>query len=290
MLSIIIDGNEFSLDDGVHATLVGYDGWGASPSRRLSSQGPLQHGDTDEGQRLQPRFGSLVLQAPSTELDDLYIAREALLDLINPEDEIILKWDLPYGTRQFDVVYYDDMQMAWEPREWANLKFAVVLKASDPTCYDPTVQIKTFVGTASTAFLVPLTLNVFVGGSTIDQVQTVEYEGNWNAYPTVQIDGPATNPIVENLETGEKLDFTGLALASGQSRIVDTRYGFKTVVDGSGVNQIQDLTDDSDLATFHIERKRAYESHKNNDLKVTVSGVDSNTRVVVRWNNRFIGI
>lgn len=290
MLSLIIDGHEFSLDDGVYSTLVGYDGWGASPTARVSSSGPLQHGETDEGQFLEARVGNLILQNPKTALDNLYDARMALLDLINPADNLILKWSLPYGVRYFDVVFYGDMTMEWEVKQWANLKFSLTFKAPNPTCYDPETFVLSFVGSSGTAFVVPMVVNVFVGGSTLISTQSIQYKGNWDESPIVEIRGPAEDPVIENLTTGEKLDFTGLTLGSGALRTIDTRYGFKTVVDGSGVNKIAELTNDSDLATFHLARKRPYEPYRNNIISVNATGIDSTTRILVRWNERYLGI
>lgn len=291
ILSLIVDGNEFSLDDGTYCRLIGYDGWGSSPSQRQASQGPQQHGDTDEGQFLKPRFGSLALKIMEAELDQMYYRKQELLDLFNPEASLILKWYLPYGVRQFDCFYYEDLSLGWDRGKWATQNVGVVLKCPDPTCYDPSIFTLTWVGSSGSggAFLVPWEVPTEVGGSTFDDIQTVQYHGTWIEYPLITIAGPAENLVITNHTTGEKLDFTGLTLGAGEQRIIDTRYGFKTVLDEAGANQIADLTDDSDLATFHIERKRPYETFRVNNIQAVASGVDSNTRVIIRYLERYTG-
>jgi len=290
MLSVLVDGYEYSLDNGQYGLLVGHDGWGMSPSKRISSQGPQQNGDTDEGQTLQPRFGTLLFLIPNLELGAMYDAREPLLELFHPDNSPKLKWTLDKGIRYFDCFYAGNLSMPWKPKDWANANFALTLKCPDPTCYDPTVNVGTWVGSSGTAFAIPWVVPSFVGGSVIDQNQTIEYDGTVVEYPEIEIAGPATDTIITNNENGYKLDFTGLTLGLGEKRIVDLRYGYKTVKDGSGDNQIQDLTDDSDLASWAIERKRFYESSRSNNIHVSATGVSSSTRIVVRWKNRYIGI
>jgi hypothetical protein len=225
-----------------------------------------------------------------TDLDEMYNRKAELLDLFNPDNALSIRWTLPYGVRQFDGFYYDDLSLGWDKRKWAAQNFGVVIKCPDPTAYDPSRKTKTFVGSASgAAFTIPWYIPLYIGGSNLDDVQVIAYPGTWISYPEVEIVGPATDAVITNLETGEKLDFSGLTLGSTERIVVDTRYGFKTVVDQDGVNAIDALTDDSDLSTFHIEHKRPGESARDNPIWVIASGIDSGTRVVLRYYERYTG-
>jgi len=66
-------------------------------------------------------------------------------------------------------------------------------------------------------------------------------------------------------------------------------YGYKTVTDSSGTNQIADLTSDSDLATFHLAASPEVAAGNNS---ITVQGNDATeeTGVMLRWYERFLGI
>src|SRR3990172_5948554 len=290
MLSVIIDNREYSLDDGAYGHLIAHDGWGMPVSTRVASQGPLQHGDTDEGQFLEPRIGNLVFRVNNPNLDSFYDAREPFMELFHPNNSPRLKFSMNKGIRVFECFFLDGISMPWQPGSWGNLRVVVTLKCPDPSCYDPVVRTLTFTSGSGGGFEIPLMVPISVGGSTIEDVHNIQYEGTWIEYPKITIVGPIEDVTLINEATDEVLDFTGLSLGSGEQRIVDTRYGFKTVVDGSGVNKIADLVADSDLATFHLEHKRIYETSRSNPIAVTGTGSDSNTKVIIRYLERYLGI
>ena len=94
--------------------------------------------------------------------------------------------------------------------------------------------------------------NILTDGVMATTGETITNAGTWDEFPVISIPGPAGSPIVTNTSTGEVLDFTGATIPTNTSYIIDTRYGYKTVTDSNTVNQIDKLTDDSDLSTFHL--------------------------------------
>ena len=86
----------------------------------------------------------------------------------------------------------------------------------------------------------------------INDTTTIQYNGQVPAEPIISIVGPITNPVLTQGSTGKKIDFTGTTIASGNNYQIDTRYGYKTVFDGSSVNRIANLTKDSDFADFYV--------------------------------------
>jgi hypothetical protein len=119
--------------------------------------------------------------------------------------------------------------------------------------------------------------------------KTIVYGGSWRAYPVVTIVGPITDPVLTNATTGQKLDFTGITIASENTYIIDCRYGYKTVKNAAGVNKLADLTSDSDLAEFHIAPSGEVNAG-NNAFTLTGTLTDANTQVTIAYNERFIGI
>lgn len=292
MLDLIRGGNTYSLDDGTYAYLTGDDGWGAAPLHRLIERGPLQHGDTDRGFRLDPRIGSLVLFLNGTSRDDLYTRRATLLELFTPTDDPLkLRWTLTSRTRQIDVYYAGDMAMGSGDRGGFTQRVAVTLRADDPTFYDPTAESVTFaLGGGSDSLEVPLEVPMVVGSSTLDATNTITYNGNWRSYPQqIRVTGPITDAVITNSTTGEVLDFTGATIAGGDYYDIDLRYGYKTVTDSSGANQIADLTDDSDLATWHLAAAPDAAGGVNS-INVTGSSVTEATKVEVTYFERYTGI
>lgn len=144
-------------------------------------------------------------------------------------------------------------------------------------------------GGGSGGFNVPLTIPMSVGASTLNVTSVIDYGGTWRSSPVIVMTGPITNPVILNTTTNEKLDFTGTVLGSGTTYTIDTRYGYKTVVDQTGANKIADLTNTSDLATFHLAADPEATDGLNS-IQVTGTGVTSATSVFVQYYERFVGV
>ena len=164
-------------------------------------------------------------------------------------------------------------------------RVTITLSAPDPALYDPIAQSLTVtVGTVATGFEVAMPVPVFVGKSTINYIDTITYAGNWYEYPyEIKIEGPISNAKITNNTTGETLDFTGSSLTAGQAWYIDLRYGYKTVTREDTTNAISALTEDSDLATWHLEPG-------SNEIQVTGTGASPDTEITIAYYNRYIGI
>lgn len=284
-LELIRGGTAYSLDDGTYCQWTGDDGWGIAPLHRLTERGPLQHGDTDRGYRLDPRVGQLALIILADTEDAMYAARDTLMGLFAPTAALALRWTLATRTRQIDVHLVGGMTMSSTERGvWAQ-KVAVTLRAPDPTFYDPAGEGVAFsLGGGSDALEIPLEVPMVVGASTIDASAVVTNDGNWLSYPhLVRITGPIEDCVIVNGTTGEKLDFTGVTLGGGEWLDLDLRYGRKTVVDEAGANRIADLTSDSDLATWHLEPGA-------NSIRVTGINATEATKIEISFFERYVGL
>lgn len=292
--SLVTASGETNLSDNTNYLLTGLSGIGMAPTRRITQQGPEQHGATDLGYRLQERKIALSLLALGGSEDDWFTRRNTVLSLFRPADAAVsLKIATSDGTivRQIDCYFSahldlgvdPDLRQGWQP-------VAVELVAPDPTWYDPVgVSVTYGIGGAGQAMNVPLAVPWPVGTSSINTARALSYAGTWDAYPTITVVGPITNPVITNDSLGDKLDFTGLALAAGQKRVIDCRYGYKTVVDQSGTNKVSDLTSDSNLATFRVG------AHPNplnggNSIRVSGTNITTATEVYLQYNTRYVGV
>lgn len=291
MLSVIVGTSKHILDDGELGLLVAYDGWGMPPSHRISSRGHNQHGETDLGFRLDPRFGTIVFEIPASDLSEMYTKRSALLSYFNPKNDLKLLWELPNGkNRQINCVYSGDMTLPWDANTYATQRIAITLKASDPTFYDPAQALTTIPGdSGGTPWAIAWSIPWTLGGTGVNVSRSINYEGTFLTYPIVTINGPITDPVVTNTTTGEKLDFTGTTLLINEWLQIDTRYGLKTVVDELGVNQISALSDDSDLSTFHIAPDNEAPGGVN-AISFTGSSAGEATNVKVQFYTRYVGL
>lgn len=292
-LTAIVSTTEYDLSDGSICWVERVDGVGQPALHRLRERGPQQHGETDVGFRLDPRTVRLILSVEAETEAGLESKLANLTQIFGPRvDAISLEWQLAGGeTRRLDCFYRDDMSLASQDRTAKQLqRVAVVVEAPDPAFYDPvSVSVQFSLAGGSSAFDVPMSVPTGVGTSTLDQTVTVTYAGSFRTFPTVTIYGPITDPVVENLSTGETLDFTGITIASGDHYVIDTAYGVKTVEDSSGTNKIADLTEDSDLATFHLAPDPVV-VNGDNDIQVTGTAVDAETEVYLSYFDRYLGL
>lgn len=281
--------NSIDLTDGVNYTLFEFDGLGMAPNHRLSQRGPFQDGETDVGYRLDPRT-VLLSFAMHGEYTTLASNRAALLGFCKPgasTDPLKLRWTMPDGTqRQIDCHHGGDLSLPSNAWFQKHHRAVLSLRCPDPTLYDPTGTSVQFAQTGgSTGMAVPMAVPFTLGASTLDVTQAITLDGAnaWDTYPIIYITGPVTSPVITNSATGEKLDFTGYSVGSGDTYTIDLRYGAKTVVDSSSANQTYKLTTDSNLATWRLVPGA-------NSIRATGTSITGATSILIQFNQRYIGV
>lgn len=290
-VSVLSRGVEYDLSDGADYLLTGIDGIGHAAVRRLSERGPMQHGETDLGYRLQPRHIAVAIEARGGDRAAWLARREELMRILRASDRALsLRLSRGAWQRQIDCYLAGEMAMAADnllAPLWQRV--AVELVAPDPTWYDPVPTTLEYSGGGGKGTMVPTPVPTFVGASDLDQTQVVNYAGTWETYPVVRILGPIQDAKIENTSTGEVLDFDGITIAAGHYYEIDCRYGRKSVADGAGANKIADLAADSNLATFHIG---AHPDVLNgvNAIRASGLGVSSATRVRLTYYTRYVGV
>ncbi len=294
VLTAIVGPNSYNLTDGTYSWRVMDDNLASPPVRRLEERGPLQHGVTDVGFRLDPRVFTLTLVLVGDTMSALNTLRKNLINIFKPlsSTPIKLNYALDNGdVRQIDCYLAGSLNMGGQGLNgYYSQTVAVQLKAPDPTFYDPTgVSINYGITTSGGTGSIPMAIPQIVGSPTVNQTTAISYTGTWPVNPTIIIKGPLTNPVITNLTTNEKLDLTGAVLISSDTYTIDTRYGYKTIKDQAGVNKISLLSSDSNLATFHLDVDPVAPSGINN-IKVVGSAAGASTQVYLQFNTRYIGL
>lgn len=290
--STVFPRDSANVDGSELAWVEGESGVGMVPLQRERQQGPRQHGATNRGFLLLPRRFALIFGMRGASLGELYDKRSELLDLLAPTDTpIVCRWTLDNGAvRQIDAYYSSDLAYPSQDRVGFYQRVSVGFEALDPTFYDPVAGSASFgIAAGSGAFEVPLEVPWEIGNSAVDQTIALSYPGNWQTSPTIIIDGPITDPVIQNLTTSEVLYFDGLTIASGDRYIIDTRYSAGTVVDAAGDSQIDKLGDGSDLTTFHLASIRDTPGGIN-QLRVTGTAATEATQVFVQYTIRYLGL
>jgi len=292
-IEIVRGGKSWDFSDLIDWSPAALMGFGLPPLHRLSNRGPMQHGDSDVGFRLDPVFMQVDTNVYAVSLVDQYALRATMLEAFKPSDDpLILRVTLPDASvRCRDVFTVGGLTMDSSMFQGFFGTIPMQLKASNPTWYDPTLVTESWaVAGAGTGMPIPLLIPWTIGSSVIDQTKVITNTGDWQSYPTVRITGPITDCIITNLTVdSDKLDFTGTTIAAGNYYEIDCRYGYKTVKNAAGANVIDDLTNDSDLATFRIEATPQAPSNEN-ILHVQGNTATGATRVAITYAPRFIGI
>jgi hypothetical protein len=291
-LQAIVGGVTYDLSDVVNYKHLANDGFGLPPQRLLTESGPLQNGVSYLGFRLEPRILALGLFASASTENAYFSKRAEVLNIFKPSNTPIqLRFTKSNGdVRQIDTYYNGGLSLSSTERYNTNQKIAVQLFAPDPIWYDPVaVNVNFGITGGSGGFSIPWAIPWSIGVSTLNQTTTVSYTGTWESFPIVTIYGPITNPVITNTATGDKLDFTGTTVNTGEIYTIDTRYGYKTVTDATGTNQISKLTADSDLTTFRL---LAHPEATNGANSIVVTGTNATTvtQVYLTYYNRYIGV
>ncbi len=266
--------------------------FGMADVRRLTEAGPMQHGVTDVGFRLESRKFRLKLATNSDDAETLDARRDKLLAIFKPRNTAmaIRKTRANGALRQIDCHFSSGMSFRSADRKGMTQVEVIELVAPDPTFYDPTAVAVPFGLTGGGgSFTVPLAIPWNVGSSVLDQTKAIPYAGSWLAYPIVTIYGPITNAVIVNETADLKLDFTGVTIDAGAYYVIDTRYGYKTVTKHDGTNKVADLTDDSDLATFHLAADPDAPGGINS-VRVTGTAVTAATQVYMSYYTRYVGV
>ena len=293
------------ISDMLLYSLVEFRGMGMAPLHRLTTRGPYQHGTSDRGYRLDPRPVYMVMHVHGESHGHMYEARQALFPYLRPGlDPVGIRFsytgtDSVLVQRQIDCHMVRGMdgstadQRAWRQRE------VIELVANDPTFYDPTPSVRTLSldggGTGVTlsdlgAGTVTMKLGDPGGADTPmagglgagSLIVTMPEPAAWDTYPTISCYGPMTGLTITNEATGDVIAITG-TIPNGDVWTIDLRFGYKTIRDAAGTNQIGGITSASSLATFRLVPG-------TNNITVSATGTSSATLVKLTYYRRFLGV
>lgn len=282
------------ISDSVPLEVVHIDNLGASAATRITERSPGQDGDSDIDHRLEPRTIPMIIQARIIEGWTYKQLRAFINERFRATNiPIALGFIFDDGsTYQIDTQSVGDIDLPLSLADQLIIKVPIILRAANPTFYDPLVTTVNFQLSASGgAFFVPTSVPTFFGGSTLDQTIVVPYDGTYPDYPLLTVYGPITNFKIVNESTGAKLDLTGFSITTGDYYTFDLRYGRKLVYRNGVVsdNRINEVTSDSQLATFNIEADPTVTDGLN-QYHVTGTAATGLTKAVLQYHRRFDGI
>lgn len=292
----------FNLTNGRTRSVLSEAGGGIPPIGYIVSSGPYQDGATLRGFRLQPRVYQMLVRWSGCSREQYWAYRARLIDMVRPNRQVLgqlapltlrkyMRDQTGDITRDLYVMIAQGPEFAArDPQRWDENGFSEVLRfiAHDPTWYDGSETVVSVIPTSTDNLIFPITFPIVFGGFVVNSTVAVTYAGNWPAYPTITITGPLALPTITNVTTGEVLELS-YTMAAGERVTFDLQYGVKSVFNNFGANLIGYLTEDSDLATFHLEPDPGAPGGVN-QLTFTGGSSSGATQFGITYNNRWIGI
>lgn len=160
----------------------------------------------------------------------------------------------------------------------------VELVASDPAIYAnalSTVNFGVFAPSAGLSYPVTYPKAYGAGGSGAGTV--VDNTGDWETWPTLRINGPTsgtlTDPIVENVTTGKKIELNangGVSIGVGQQLIVETHPVRRSILFATGASRYSRQSTASEF--WPLEPG-------DNELRFRASGTTTGATADVEWRS-----
>jgi len=194
------------------------------------------------------------------------------------------------STYYLDCYYAGGMELDSKDRRGFGQNLAITLRAPSPAWY---ILLNTYPQSLTGGVhSIPADPRFFFY-FTASLGNDLHYFGSAAENPIIKLIGPLTGPIVvSSITTGEQLIYNYSILGTDNITI-DTRYGYKTVVDSSGGNQIAGLAAVSNMATFHLS-SAAFTgvggAFTSNEFTVTAIGYGTGSAFQLIYKDRYIGI
>lgn len=277
-----------------------FSGQGMPPITYVTQRGPFQHGETVLDYRLEPRRIAYVHRRQGCDRDAYWDIRADLINYLRPNRQTSntfspgrLRKILPSGAKR-DINVFIESGPGYGARDvnmWDETAITetLVFYAPDPVFYDPDTELQSMTIDICSDLVFPFTFPFIFCGSSVNETDTITYTGTWLSYPVITIQGPAAEARVSNITTGEKIEFTR-TIPAGTTITINCAYGAKTVTDDTGANWIGGLTEDSDLATFHIAPAPEAPGGVNSISAQARDGVAGETLFTIAYITRYIGI
>lgn len=267
------------------------DGIGLPTLRYLALVSALQHGQTYQDYRFDPRIVTLKWGAKQATRQAMWSDHQTWLKNMKPYVTVAnIQLVLDDGT-----TYQLDVRLrAGLPNSSKDLRgpftqmYTAQFIADNPFWYNPTQSTFTYTVTAFTQITWPVTFPITFGGSVVDQTSTIQTLGTFSAYPKIVLTGPILNPILTNNTTGDIIALT-YSISPGEIVTIDLTPGAKTVLNNSGTNLIGKVTPASNLGTWHLAVPPEATSG-NNSVHAQFGNGTAASSVVLNWNDQFVGV
>lgn len=283
--------------------LMSEEGLGMPPIEYITQKGPFQHGESLIDFRLGTRTIQLMMRQDSCSRQSYWEKRSLLINSIRPNRYTGAHFTSGRLRKHYSDGLVRDLNVVIEQGpiftarsldRWDEHGFTETLRfiAHDPLFYDPLSKNMFWESMlepeSEEQITFPITFPITIGGSSFSTIKHITYAGTWFSFPTIVITGPQNGFTVTNLSTQESISLN-YNIASGEVVTISLQYGNKQVYNNSGTNLIGTVTNTSSLATFHVAPDPEVPDGINY-FQIASTGIDENSRVLIEYQERFIGI
>lgn len=290
---LITNSTTLDISDGINYSVLSIEGLGFPPKKTIIDRGPFQHGVTVLDYRADARTIQIVIEAFADNVEEQFQRRAELIDYLNfSNDPAIFRIVYDTGqTKDIECFINGGMTFPSKSEKGFDLQVGIELLCPDPSFFNPTEQnVELSYTFTLSGFSIPVKIPCFFSESILNNSITITYSGTWIEFPRIRILGPIVNPLITNQTTGEILEFLDTDIVDNDYYDIDCQYGYKTVTDSGGSNRIANLSNDSDLATFHLARKEVGENYKSNVILAQGIAISNDTDITISYFEKFIGI
>ena len=303
-------GTVFRLGENRTRFLLREVGTGLPPIDYITQAGPFQHGASVVDFFARPRIITQRYRWPARHRGDWWALRTAMVDAVRPNRQLsgaaraaalTLRKYPPDGSR-WDLRVMPDRSPNFGQREgfgWDEWALDEVLRfiAHDPIYFDPDLTVVRSSAAEDQLEFGGAALGV-VGGVDFEPGERIwfgggrqvafTYAGTWLSWPTIEINGPVTNPHVALDAPGAGLSLA-YTVAVGEIVTIETEPGKRSVSSPIGGNLIPVVGEGSALTSMFIAPAPLAVAGVNT---IRLSGADMNddSGLTVRYHTRKAGL
>lgn len=275
--------------------LLSYGNLGSPPTRFITRRGYLQDSQTEVAYVLDSRTISVELwHSPACDRQTYWTYRGELLDFLRPNRNGPMTFTIrtPNGNVRSIIVRADPglvFPSQSDNNNW-NIREGMDFLCFDPTFFDASQVVTVLSSSTQTQLVFPITFPITFGTSDVFLTTgNITYVGTWKSYPTITITGPYTRANIRHVQLGINITLS-VAIAAGESRIIDLTPGSQSITDAAGNNKFSDLGVGSDLVDFALYPAPEVAGGIQTITVQLVGGVAGVSTASIRYYTRYFGI
>lgn len=280
------NGQSITLESAKPYLLLSITGTGAAETDVQMQKAPFQDGQTYIDTLLEPRIISIEVAILASTQEELHQKRREIAQVFNPKlGPGTLRYEYDGGVKEIEAV--SDLAPVF-PSGSGNQaqgfqKALISLVCPSPfwlDVYEESQEMSAWLG----GLEFPLEFDPDMSFEEAGDTVTVTNAGDVETPVTIEFNGPAENPRVDNLTTGEYVRVNRTLLA-GEKLIIKTAFGQKsvTLVDSGG---------NESNAMHYIDLNSTFWQLQpgENTISYTADSGAEEATVLVTWKNRYVGV